>query len=555
MIKSVLLPTFIFALIAFIAPVAIKHAHAAANITVSVATITGPNALTVKVNGTAHNTVTTVDPTKFHVDVNAGGVSPLTPTGYTISEAEFDIGAQFILTFSGTPFSALDASYDASHGLYIDASGVTDNGGNTNVVIGHASSIAISDSQVPTATTVSVATSNSNSEYAKVGDEITLSFVINETIDSGSVYAEINAHDVSGTAVNVSGNSWEVTYTMQVSDTEGLITFYIEFTDLNGNLNYADSTTDFSAIRFDKTAPVVAAVSVPYVDPSTDEMQDFRFTSDDNGTISYGGSCNGSDTIADGGTNDVQIGPLANGTHGDCTLTVADAAGNVSNSIDIPEHTINAPTPSITFSAATPVVFNKAATTVTVTFSEAVTGFAAGDIQVANGSLSNFSALSATVYTFTLTPSNYGAVRISVAADAAIDAASNGNTAAAFSVLASHPSGGAGGGNYTTNFSDIPTTGRGVLLPAPHSCTPYLSTNLRAGDRNEAVIKLQTFLMSQGLFSYPTATGFFGSITSQAVKDFQEKYAAEILTQAGLTIPSGFVGPMTLAKINAISCK
>ena len=68
--------------------------------------------------------------------------------------------------------------------------------------------------------------------------------------------------------------------------------------------------------------------------------------------------------------------------------------------------------------------------TLTITFSEPVTGFAAGDITVSNGTLGTLSG-SGAVYTIGVTPTQMGTpVVISVAAGVAQDAATNQNTAA-----------------------------------------------------------------------------------------------------------------------------
>ena len=68
--------------------------------------------------------------------------------------------------------------------------------------------------------------------------------------------------------------------------------------------------------------------------------------------------------------------------------------------------------------------------TATFTFSEAVTGFAVGDITLTNASVSNFTATSTTVYTALVTPTASGTVTVNVPANAAQDAVGNGNTAA-----------------------------------------------------------------------------------------------------------------------------
>ena len=60
---------------------------------------------------------------------------------------------------------------------------------------------------------------------------------------------------------------------------------------------------------------------------------------------------------------------------------------------------------------------NDATLTVTFTSSKATTNFAASDITVTGGAISNFSATSSTVYTATFTPSAAGATTIDVGDD------------------------------------------------------------------------------------------------------------------------------------------
>ena len=72
-----------------------------------------------------------------------------------------------------------------------------------------------------------------------------------------------------------------------------------------------------------------------------------------------------------------------------------------------------------------------AAFTATITFTEPVTGFVEGDITLANATASAFTATDAMIYTALITPTADGAVTVDVAANAATDAAGNGNAAAA----------------------------------------------------------------------------------------------------------------------------
>ena len=73
---------------------------------------------------------------------------------------------------------------------------------------------------------------------------------------------------------------------------------------------------------------------------------------------------------------------------------------------------------------------SSAAFTATFTFLEPVTGFAVGDITLGNATASNFAVTSTTVYTALITPTAEAAFTVDVAANVAMDAAGNGNTAA-----------------------------------------------------------------------------------------------------------------------------
>lgn len=119
------------------------------------------------------------------------------------------------------------------------------------------------------------------------------------------------------------------------------------------------------------------------------------------------------------------------------------------------------------------------------------------------------------------------------------------------------------GGGYNPNTVEIPNYTPPAPTPSPaitpaagpsSSCAQYLTGFLRKGARGADVSKLQAFLRKQNLFTYATDTGFFGSVTEAAVKAFQEKYRAEILTSQDLPAPTGFVMSYTLKKINSLVC-
>jgi gliding motility-associated-like protein len=84
--------------------------------------------------------------------------------------------------------------------------------------------------------------------------------------------------------------------------------------------------------------------------------------------------------------------------------------------------------PTVALSSTAAPVIN-APFTVTFTFSEDMTGFAATDITVINGTASALTPVSATEYTALISPIASGQVRVSLAANVAADAAGNGNQA------------------------------------------------------------------------------------------------------------------------------
>lgn len=92
----------------------------------------------------------------------------------------------------------------------------------------------------------------------------------------------------------------------------------------------------------------------------------------------------------------------------------------------------------------------------------------------------------------------------------------------------------------------------GAVLGAATDCSLAVSQTLGRGMINPEVAKLQLFLNTQGA-TLPGTT-YFGPLTDAAVRAFQAKYAADILSPIGLSYPTGFVAGMTIKKIRALAC-
>lgn len=123
---------------------------------------------------------------------------------------------------------------------------------------------AVLDVTAPTLTSVTIASNNANTAKAKTGDVVKVTIVASEEIQnvSGTIAGNV------ATAVNTTGNTWELTVTMLIGNTEGTVAFNIVFEDLAGNDGTpVSSTTNSSAVVFDRTAPTV--ISATAIDANT----------------------------------------------------------------------------------------------------------------------------------------------------------------------------------------------------------------------------------------------------------------------------------------------
>ncbi len=98
-------------------------------------------------------------------------------------------------------------------------------------------------------------------------------------------------------------------------------------------------------VTIDNVAPILTEVT-PVDSPTNDNTPDYTFNSDEAGTITYGGSCSSLTSEAIIGDNTITFDSLPDGVYDDCTITVTDATGNVSNVLNVSEFIIDTEKPT-----------------------------------------------------------------------------------------------------------------------------------------------------------------------------------------------------------------
>ena len=89
-------------------------------------------------------------------------------------------------------------------------------------------------------------------------------------------------------------------------------------------LETAIVTTDKKATTIALIIEEVTAVTTPTIDTTPN----YTFSSTKAGTITYGGSCSSSTTVAVTGNNTITLNTLSDGTYSDCTITVTGNSEN-----------------------------------------------------------------------------------------------------------------------------------------------------------------------------------------------------------------------------------
>ncbi len=263
---------------------------------------------------------------------------------------------------------------------------------------------------------------------------ITFTFQFSETV-SGFTASDVTiTNGTAGTFTVVDGD----TYTLQVvPGSVGLVTVDVganAVQDVATNGNAATS----ASITSDPNAVTLSITPNGTVTNATTILFTFQFnvsvTGFTAGDVNLTNGTAGTFTVVDGDTYTLQVTPVSNTT---VTVNVgANAAqdaflsGNVAASATVVSDRVLPGvgiTPSGVVTNASPILF-------TFQFTEPVSGFAANDVSLTNGTAGTFTVVDADTYTLQVSPTADGTVTVSVGANAAQDVATNGSTAASVSV-------------------------------------------------------------------------------------------------------------------------
>jgi hypothetical protein len=343
-----------------------------------------------------------------------GAVTGLTNADLTIANGTLTSvsSADGGITWTGT-FTPSASITDTTNLITLDNTGVSDLAGNAGSGTTDSNNYAI-DTVRPTATLVVA------DNALKIGETSLVTITFSEAV-SGFTNADLNLANGTLTAVSSSdgGITWTATFTpnASVNDTTNLITLNnTGIADLAGNTG--SGTTDSNNYAIDTlrpTATIVVADNALKIGETSLVTITFSeavsgFTNADltiaNGTLTAVSSSDGGITWTATFTPTASITDTTNLITLDNT-GVSDLAGNAgSGTTDSNNYAIDTVRPTATIVVADTALRIGETSLVTITFSEAVSGFTNADLTIANGTLTAVSSSDGGItWTATFTPS------------------------------------------------------------------------------------------------------------------------------------------------------
>ncbi len=361
-----------------------------------------------------------------NTNLNSGGTSTVTitfseaVTGLTAADLTVQNGSVGTLTsgdggitWTGTLTAASNIA-DTTNIITLNNTGVADLAGNAGVGTTDSNNYIVNDTVAPTASIVVSDTA------LRIGETSTVTITFSEAV-SGFTTADMTVANgtLSGLSSSDGGITWTATLTPDaaITDTSNLIVLNnTGVADLNGNAGVGTTNSNNYAIDTQRpTATIVVFDTALRVGETSVVTITFSeavsgFTTADltvaNGTVTGLSSSDGGITWTGTPTPRASVSDTTNLITLDNT-GIADLSGNAgSGTTDSNNYAIDTARPTATIVVADTALNIGETSLVTITFSEAVTGFTLADLTVANGSLSGLSSSDGGItWTATLTPS------------------------------------------------------------------------------------------------------------------------------------------------------
>jgi predicted component of type VI protein secretion system len=303
------------------------------------------------------------------VNVNTTGGTPVLSLNTSASAAYIAGSGTDTLTFRyivGAGQNSQDLDYSSTSSLALNGSTIKDVEShvvnNTLPAVGtfaggHA---IVIDTTAPILTSAHIQSNNANSTKAKAGDQITVSLTANESLNTNPAVT-IAGH--ASIVSNTGGNSYNATYTMVTDDTEGTISFEINFNDAAGNAGTAVTlTTDSRSVTFDKSAPILTSAVI-----SSNNANSSKAKAGDQVTVSLTAneSLNANPAVTIAGHASTISSTGGNSYNATYTMVTGDAEGTISFAINFNDAAGNAGTAVTLTTDSRSVTFDKSAPALT----------------------------------------------------------------------------------------------------------------------------------------------------------------------------------------------
>lgn len=242
------------------------------------------------------------------------------PSSGDISGASLNLNSGAVATFTITGTVNTNVISTLIHTLTITMpSGYTNSNSNNNTV-------SDSNQVKPTLTLVTSVTTPTNNT--------TPTYVFSST-ENGTI--SFGGSCTSGTTTAYPGNN-SITFSTLTDGTYLNCTIIV--TDNGTNISNTLTVNSFS---IDATAPTIAEVNQVVLSNVLPYNPSYTFSSNEAGSITYGGSCSSSTSNAINGNNTISFNRLAVGTYTNCTIQVSDSLNNASSILTISSFQINQP--------------------------------------------------------------------------------------------------------------------------------------------------------------------------------------------------------------------